>query len=239
MTASEHRSTRVANVLLGSGGFRRRLQRRRLQRRHGLWGLGREFDYYLPESSSFERGTRLGGPAYIAASTVGAYTYIEVGCRISLTDVGRFCSIAPYTLIGMAEHPTTGFVATHPAFYRHVPSWGYDLVDADHHTELARTTVGNDVWIGAQTCVRTGVTIGDGAVIGAGSVVTKDVPPYAIAVGSPARTIRYRFDADTIEMLLEARWWDRDLAWLRAHVAEMRDVDMFRRLVAAEHAGAV
>lgn len=230
--------SRVSNALTEPGGFRRRLYRRRLQRSHGLWGLGRDHDYYLPKSTVFEPRSRLGGPAYVAGSTVGAYTYIEVGCRISLTDVGRFCSIAPYTIIGMAEHPTTGFVATHPAFYRHAPVWGYDLVDQDHHTELARTTIGNDVWIGAHTCVRSGVTIGDGAVIGAGSVVTADVPPYAIAVGAPARTIRYRFDPETVEMLLGARWWDRGTAWLRAHSAEMRDIELFRDLVAAERIGA-
>lgn len=209
----------------------RALERRRLRRRHGLASLGPEFDYHLPDSTTFEPHCRLGGPAFIAGCTIGAFTYIEVGCRLSLTDVGRFCSIAPYTIIGMAEHPVATFVATHPAFYRHAPAYGYDFVDRDHHTELARTRIGNDVWIGAGACVRTGVTIGDGAVVGAGSVVTRDVPPYAIVVGAPARVVRHRFDEATVDLLTRTRWWDREIEWLREHAEQMRDVEAFSRLM--------
>ncbi|WP_312856536.1 CatB-related O-acetyltransferase [Phytoactinopolyspora halotolerans] len=202
------------------------LSRRRLRRQFGLRSLGPDFGYGIAENTAFEPNCRIGGPAYIAGSHIGAFTYIEVGSRISLTDVGRFCSIAPYCIIGLAEHPTD-FVSTHPAFYRHLPAYGWDLVAEDQHHELTRTTVGSDVWIGAGAVVKGGVTIGHGAIIGAGAVVTRDVPPYAIVGGVPAQIIRYRFDPAQINDLLESRWWERDLNWLRTHAADMRDVAKF------------
>ena len=76
--------------------------------------------------------------------------------------------------------------------------------------ESRRSVIGNDVFIGANVTVLDGVTIGDGAVIGAGAVVTKDSPPYAVAVGVPARVSKYRFDCETIDQLLQIRWWDKD-----------------------------
>lgn len=218
--------TRIARALSRSG-VRRQLTRQRLQRAHGLASLGDDFDYRIPANTSFGRGCRLGGPVYIAGSTIGDFTYIEVGTRISAADVGRFCSIAPYAMIGLAEHPVERFVSTHPIFYRRMPALSYDLVDRDHHQEISRTRIGNDVWIGAHACVRGGLEIGDGAVIGAGAVVTRDVPPYAIYAGVPARLVRYRFDPATIEFLLAFKWWERDLDWLREHIDELHDVERF------------
>jgi acetyltransferase-like isoleucine patch superfamily enzyme len=208
-------------------GLRRRLFRARLSKVHGLGDLGDDFDYFIASNNKFGRGCRFGGPVYISGSDIGDFTYIEVGCRVSAVTMGKFCSVAPYTLIGLAEHPTSTFVSTHPIFYRHIPAFGYDLVPQDRHTEMRRTQIGNDVWIGAGVCVKAGVTIGDGAVIGAGAVVTTDVPPYAVYVGVPARLLRYRFDAETIASLLDVKWWDRDLEWIRRHIDDFQDIDSF------------
>lgn len=225
---------------IARSGVRRPLIRLRLRRRHGLVSLGSDLDYHITENSVIGEGCRLGGPVFIAGSTIGDHTYVEVGCRISATDVGRFCSIAPNAMIGLAEHPLDGFVSTHPLLYRHIPSLGYDLVERDHHREMARTRIGNDVWIGANACVRGGLTIGDGAVIGAGAVVTRDVAPYTVCAGVPARQLRTRFSPDVIEFLLEFRWWERDLEWLRQHVAEMHDVTaLMARFASDRAAGAV
>lgn len=207
--------------------IRRASQRRRLKRRHHLARLGPDFDFWVHENTVFEPSCALGGPVYIADSRLGAYTYVEIGSRISRADIGRFCSIAPYSLIGMAEHPARGFVSTHPAFYRHAPRNGWDIVDKDQHEELRRTYVGNDVWVGAGATVRGGITIGDGAIIGAGAVVTRDVEPYEIVGGVPAATIRFRFDEATRHALLRSRWWDRDLEWIRQHASDFRDIDHF------------
>ncbi|MEM9011056.1 MAG: CatB-related O-acetyltransferase [Pseudomonadota bacterium] len=218
--------------LLVPAGLRRALMRRRLQRRHGLVSLGPEFDYTIADNNTFEEGCRLGGPAYVAGSSFGAYSYVEVGCRVSLTDIGRFCSIGPYSVIGMPEHPHT-YVSTHPYFYRSLRHIGYDRVAEDQHVDLTRTTLGHDVWIGHGAIVKSGVEIGHGAIIGAGAVVTRDVPPYAVVAGVPARVLRYRFDPPVIEALLASRWWERDLDWLRRHSDDMRDVDAMLRALEA------
>jgi acetyltransferase-like isoleucine patch superfamily enzyme len=174
---------------------------------------------------------------YVFDSTIGDFTYLEVGCRLSGADVGKFCAIAPYSLIGLAAHPTD-LVSTHPLFYRHQPEFGYDFVERDRLQELSRTRIGNDVWVGAGVAVKDGIRVGDGAIIGAGAVVTTDVPPYAIFGGVPARLIRYRFDEETIALLLQSRWWDRDGEWLRAHSEDFADVSRFKRLVEEEIATA-
>ncbi|WP_255733571.1 CatB-related O-acetyltransferase [Ruegeria sp. Ofav3-42] len=207
-------------------GVRRALLRQRLRKRHGLRSLGPEFDYWIADNNTFETGCRLGGPAYVSGSSFGAFSYVEVGCRVSLTDIGRFCSIGPFSTIGLADHPDH-FVSTHPYFYRSLPHIGYDLVTEDAHQDITKTTLGHDVWIGHGVIVKGGVNIGHGAIIGAGSVVTRDVPPYAVVAGVPARVLRYRFDEPTIDALLASRWWDRDLEWLKRNADKLRDVEAF------------
>ncbi|TPN76148.1 CatB-related O-acetyltransferase [Mesorhizobium sp. CU2] len=118
--------------------------------------------------------------------------------------IGAFCSIAKEVVfLCCANHPTS-FVSTFPfkvVMTKEEPD-GADLLKA------GPLEIGNDVWIGRRAIIMPGVHIGDGAVVGAGAIVTKDVAPYAIVAGNPARLIRYRFDPDQIESLLAIRWWD-------------------------------
>ena len=120
--------------------------------------------------------------------------------------IGRFCSIARECYIGGANHPLDR-VTSSGCFYLKENYTGkcYYENDYDWHTH---TVIGNDVWLGARTMIMGGVTVSDGAVIGAGSIVTKDVGPYEIWAGNPARFIRKRFDDETIEKLLKSKWWD-------------------------------
>lgn len=141
------------------------------------------------------------------------------------TKIGKFCSIARECYIGGAKHPLDR-VSSSGCFYLKYNYTGkcYFESDFDWHSY---TNIGNDVWLGARTIVLGGVTIADGAVIGAGSVVTKDVGPYEIWAGNPARFIRKRFDDETIEKLLETKWWDWPDEKLSEMGANFIDIDQF------------
>jgi virginiamycin A acetyltransferase len=146
---------------------------------------------------------------------VGAYTH--GGCFVPHafgpnTVIGRYSSIARSAFAATLDHPTD-FKGMHGFFFN--PNLGY----TDHVREYSPLEIGSDVWLGHNSVVSSNVsTIGHGAVIGAGAVVFKDVPPYAVVVGNPGRVVRHRFDADTIADLLEERWWERDIDELRPFV---------------------
>ncbi|MBY8082158.1 CatB-related O-acetyltransferase [Vibrio fluvialis] len=119
--------------------------------------------------------------------------------------IGKFCSISWGVTIGAGEHDYNK-ITTHDFLY----NTGYDINDGKVSYDRFKDnlSIGNDVWIGTNATICRGVTVGDGAVIGANSVVTKDVPPYAIVVGSPARVLKYRFDDKIIALLMDLKWWD-------------------------------
>lgn len=135
-------------------------------------------------------------------STIGRYTSVGRGSKINYSDIGSFCSISWDSTIGATSHPVNR-ITTHA--FPYVPYAGQFV--AERTQEIKKTRIGNDVWIGANSVILPGVNISDGAVIGAGSVVTKDVPPYGIVAGVPAQLIRYRFEEATIKQLLRLQWW--------------------------------
>lgn len=138
---------------------------------------------------------------------VGNGTYIEHNSIISYTKIGNFSSIGPNFFCGWGIHPTNG-LSTSPMFYSTNMQNGSALVIKNKIEERKTINIGSDVFIGANVTVLDGVTIGDGAVIGAGAVVSKDIPPYAIAVGSPIKVIRFRFKDEQISALLRIKWWN-------------------------------
>lgn len=144
------------------------------------------------------------------------------GTIVDSADIGPFCSIAAGALIGLGEHPLD-WVSTHPAFY----SRRFGLIKADdlNRPRARRPVLQADVWVGAGALIRRGVTIGVGAVIGMGSVVLRDVEPYSIVAGVPARHVRFRIDAPLRASLLSSEWWlrsDEDLVRL-ANSGAFRD----------------
>ena len=133
------------------------------------------------------------------------------------TTIGRYTSIASGVRILNVNHPLS-FKGTSGLFFN--PALGLcDRWLVDHNPLL----IGNDVWIGANAVILPEVScIGDGAVIGAGAVVNRDVPPYAVVLGNPARLVKYRFPEEIIAQLLEERWWERDLSELTEGIGEFQ-----------------
>jgi acetyltransferase-like isoleucine patch superfamily enzyme len=130
------------------------------------------------------------------------------------TTIGRYTSVAVSAFAATLNHPMQQ-KSMHGFF--HNPKLGY----VTEKLERSPLTIGNDVWLGHNSIIMPNVeTVGDGAVVAAGGVVNKDVPPYAVVVGNPARVVRYRFDPDTIEHLLAERWWDKDIDEIKRNVAE-------------------
>ncbi len=173
---------------------------------------------------------------------IGAYTFIggrDLTMFSNVGSIGRFCSISVNIRAGHADHPTDTLSA-HPIFQ--ADSAWHDSSDdfftrnaamieksrahryALNDRRFGKIQIGNDVWIGEGAFIRRGVEIGDGAVIGARSVVTRNVPPYAIVAGAPARVIRYRFDTDVIEELLRLQWWHYGLSALDG--VDFTDIDL-------------
>lgn len=148
---------------------------------------------------------------------IGLYTH--GGCFVPYafgrnTTIGRYSSIAAGAFAATDNHPME-FKSMHGFFFN--PKLGM----VEREWEFSPLSIGNDVWLGHNAIIMPGVsTIGDGAVVAAGAVVNKDVPPYAVVVGNPARVVRYRFDPDTIAGLLAEKWWEKDIDQLRPHLDE-------------------
>jgi acetyltransferase-like isoleucine patch superfamily enzyme len=156
--------------------------------------------------------------------TLGDFSYVAANSKIHNTEIGKFSCIGPESIIGLGKHPSHDFASVHPIFYS--PLCQAQITYASHpfFEEFAQIQIGNDVWIGARAIILGGVTIGDGAIVGAGAVVTKDVPAYAVVGGVPAKILRYRFEPTEIDFLKQFKWWDRDIDWLRENAAKFHNI---------------
>lgn len=142
----------------------------------------------------------------INKSNIGNYTYIGHNSIIQNTTIGNYCSISYNIICGLGSHPLDLF-STSPLFYRRQNTFNIKVVEKDtDFQEYKPITIGNDVWIGARAIILDGVRIGNGAVIAAGAVVTKDIPEYAIVGGVPAKVLKYR--EVPIQGKQNVSWWD-------------------------------
>ena len=164
--------------------------------------------------------TRVKSHIELRNSVVGDYTIMSSFSIINACDIGKFCCIGPGNFLGLWEHNM--WVTTHTFPLTEV-SGEFVKGFQDFEKDRIRVKIGNDVWTGAGVTVRKGVTVGDGAILGAGALVTKDVPPYAIVIGSPAAVLRYRFTSRDIQYLLKIKWWDFD----RKLIQEMTDTKVW------------
>jgi len=161
-------------------------------------------------------------------SSLGDFSYVARNCQIYNTQIGKFTCIGPNVNTGMGAHPSSEFVSSHPLFYSTLgQSSGLVIVKKNLFDEFPETLIGNDVWIGNNVTLKYGVKIGDGAIIGSGAVVTKDVEPYSIVGGVPAKIIKYRFAQEQIDFLLDFKWWDKDLAWIKSNKHLFTDIAQF------------
>ena len=164
----------------------------------------------------------------IINSTIDSHTYVQKKSTIFNAAIGKFCSIASKISIGLGIHKIDG-VSTHPAFYLKNNYLLKTFCDTDDFQSIKRTIVGHDVWIGENAIILDGLTIGTGAIIAAGAVVTKDVQPYSIVAGVPAKFIRFRFSDTEIQILLKSEWWNKSDDWLKKNSSHFTNISEFAK----------
>lgn len=136
--------------------------------------------------------------------------------------IGKFCSIGKNVHVYLGGNHRMDWITMYPFPAKF--EWANEY--NNYQTSKGNVIIGNDVWIGSEATILSGVTIGDGAVVGAKTVVTKDIPPYAIVVGNPARIVKYRFKQEEIEELLKVKWWEWELEKIEKNIKYLLDDDI-------------
>ena len=176
----------------------------------------------------------------VASCHIGFASYVAANSHLQKTKIGRFSSIGPNVNCIFGKHPSSVFASTHPSFFSKTPPVNLKLTERQLFTEFAEPKdegkkysiiVGNDVWIGANVSLMDGVSIGDGAIVAANALVTKDVPPYTIVGGIPSKPIKSRFDKEDIKFLLDLKWWDKPLAWIKENAPHFENIEQLKKKV--------
>lgn len=181
------------------------------------------------KNSILDNKSRVASKATVYNTKLGKYSYVGVNTYVINSEVGSFCSIGNDSSIGLGQHPYN-YASTSPVFYGKNNIFRKSLANLEIQ-EYRKTIIGNDVWIGERVLIMDGVKIGTGAVIGAGTIVTHDIPPYAIVVGNPGRVIKYRFESCVIDQLLESEWWEMDDESLGILGEKTNDVSLFLQAI--------
>ena len=183
------------------------------------------------KSSKFGKYNLIGDNCTIIEAKIASYTYVASDTIISMANIGLFSSIGPECRIGLGLHPTKSYVSTHPIFFSKLKQCGITFADEQDYIERKLISIGHDVWIGARALVMDGVQIGTGAIVAAGAVVTKDVVPYSIVAGVPAKIIRSRFNQQQIDFIMESRWWEIDGNILKENYKIFHKYEIFKEFI--------
>jgi acetyltransferase-like isoleucine patch superfamily enzyme len=196
-----------------------------------------DFSVSININSSFEGMNKIYSNTYFSGemgfgSYIGWNSYLE-------GRIGRFTSIAPHVHSNYGRHPISEpFATTCPTFFSLLKQNGGTFATSQCYDEFVFADkekkypliIGNDCWIGQGVFIVGGITIGDGAVVLAHAVVTEDVPPYAIVGGVPAKILKYRYDEETMKFLLDLKWWNKDIPWLKRNADLLCNMDKLRKI---------
>lgn len=189
--------------------------------------LTAESPYIHPDctitGSSFGSYVEIGAGSRVANSTLGDYSYCDRSCDIANAEIGKFSNIASNTRIGATDHPMEK-ASLHHFLYRSGDYWDDAEGDAEWFVHRAGRTarIGHDTWIGHAAIIKPEISIGDGAIVASGAIVTKDVAPYTIVGGNTAQLIRRRHTENVAERMMALGWWDWDHSRLRAALPDFR-----------------
>lgn len=198
--------------------YGRRLKQAFLQARFKSKIKNLIFDEFsiVSSESIFEGANRLHPRSRCINSYLGFATYLAPDADIRNTKIGSYCSIGDYVRTGLGQHPISEFISTHPSFFSIKNQSGICFTDEnlfEEHSYIDEekkyyVEIGNDVWIGYGAIIMDGIKIGDGAIIAAGAIVTKDVEDFSIVGGVPAKHIKYRFDKETRDEIIKSNYWN-------------------------------
>jgi phosphonate metabolism protein (transferase hexapeptide repeat family) len=181
----------------------------------------------LVYKSQLGEWTELGANTHMVESSMDDYSYTAGDNQIIYTEIGKFSNIASHVRINPGNHPMERVTLHHITYRRKLYGLGEDDADFFEWRRTHKCVIGHDTWLGHNVTIMPGVTVGTGSVVGSGAVVTKDVPPYMIVAGVPAKPIRLRFPEKITEKLLKIAWWDWDRATLEARFDDLLNVEQF------------
>jgi phosphonate metabolism protein (transferase hexapeptide repeat family) len=175
----------------------------------------------------FGAWTEVGPNCSLVETTLDDYSYVVGDNQIIYSKIGKFSNIASHVRINPGQHPMQRVTLHHITYRRKMYGLGEDEADFFDWRRSHQCVIGHDTWLGHSSIIMTGVTVGTGAVVGSGAVVTRDVPPYMIVAGVPAKPIRPRFPEAIAEKLLKIAWWDWDRPTLEARFDDLFNVETF------------